>query len=349
MTQYYVGIDLHKTMAQVCVTDGQGQILAGRRIRLDDGDRGSALLDFLCEWRDGGRYVVEAVGMNRWLVNACREAVLDVIVADPVKLGLKTLGKKTDKRDAREMARRLRLGDIDRFAATYYPSDREYGVRKLVRVRHGLVQVRQELVNQIRGLLNAYLVRPPVQRLWWAKGLAWLRTCELPTETMTACVRALGAAMESVQAQIADLSARITAVGQEKEVRPLVEHLPNVAAQTATTILYELGDVKRFRNARAASSYAGLVPRVAQSADTSHHGRLTKRGSRELRWALSQWAVRLFGDRPTGEGLGEATPAARAQKQGPHRARAPPARRRLRHAHPRGDLLPRAVPRGVIA
>ena len=71
-----------------------------------------------------------------------------------------------------------------------------------------------------------------------------------------------------------------------------MEVLPNAAAQTAATIVYELGDVTRFRNARAAASYAGLVPRVAQSADTSHHGRLTKRGSRELRWTLSQWAVR---------------------------------------------------------
>ena len=292
MTQYFVGIDLHKTVAQVCVTDHDGRLVAERRIRLDD--RGDALLDFLAEWRQGGRYVVEAVCMNRWLVNACRQRGLDIVVADPTKLGLKTLGKKTDRRDAREMARRLRLGDIDRFAATYYPSEHEYGVRKLLRVRHGLVQVRQDLVNQIRGLLNAYLVRPPVQRLWLPKGLAWLQTCELSTPALTACVRALGTALVSVQAQIAALSARITAVGENKEVRTLVECLPSVAAQTAATIFYELGDVTRFRNARAAASYAGLVPRVSQSADTSHHGRLTKRGSRELRWTLSQWAVRLM-------------------------------------------------------
>ena len=298
MTQYYVGIDLHKAVAQVCVADARGHVVAERRLRLDGEDRGSALVDFLAEWRDGGRYVVEAVGMNRWFVNACREAGLDVVVADPVKLGLKTLGKKTDKRDAREMARRLRLGDIDRFAATYYPSDREYGVRKLLRVRHGLIQVRQEVTNQIRGLLNAYLLRPPVTRLWLRKGLMWLRTCELPTDEMTICVRSLGAVMESVQEQIVCLGARIDALGKDPRVRSLVEVLPNAAAQTAATIVYELGDVTRFRNARAAASYAGLVPRVAQSADTSHHGRLTKRGSRELRWTLSQWAVRLLATDP---------------------------------------------------
>jgi predicted NBD/HSP70 family sugar kinase len=35
MTQYYVGVDLHKTVAQVCVTDADGQVLADQRVQLD--------------------------------------------------------------------------------------------------------------------------------------------------------------------------------------------------------------------------------------------------------------------------------------------------------------------------
>ena len=43
------------------------------------------------------------------------------------------LGKKTDRRDAHELARRLLLGDIDQNAKIYYPSDQQYGYRKLPR------------------------------------------------------------------------------------------------------------------------------------------------------------------------------------------------------------------------
>ena len=82
--------------------------------------------------------------------------------------------------------------------------------------------------------------------------------------------------------------------GNEKAALQLQKQLPNVGPQTALTLLCELGDVTRFRRRRAIASYAGLVPRVSQSADKSHHGRLTKRGSRELRWILSQWAARLL-------------------------------------------------------
>jgi len=96
MTQYYVGIDLHKSVAQVCVCDAAGEIVAERRIGLSEPADGAALVNFLRPWQPEGRFAVEAVGMNRWLVNTCLEAGMDIVVVDPVKLGLKALGKKTD-------------------------------------------------------------------------------------------------------------------------------------------------------------------------------------------------------------------------------------------------------------
>ncbi len=83
---------------------------------------------------------MEAVEMNRWFVNACQEQELEVVVVDPTKMDLKLFGKKTDRRDAYELARRLRLGHVDRNAVTYFPNDTEFGVRKLVRTRHRLTQ-----------------------------------------------------------------------------------------------------------------------------------------------------------------------------------------------------------------
>ena len=78
----------------------------------------------------------------------------------------------------------------------------------------------------------------------------------------------------------------------------LSETVPEVGGQTALTVVAELGDVRRFRSARAVTSYAGIAPRVANSADTSHHGRITKKGNAELRWALNQAAVRLLARHP---------------------------------------------------
>ena len=65
---------------------------------------------------------------------------------------------------------------------------------------------------------------------------------------------------------------------------------------TAEVVLSELGDVSRFRNAKAVCAYAGLVPTVRQSGEKrSKDLKITKEGSGLLRWALVESAWRLVG------------------------------------------------------
>ena len=237
---------------------------------------------------------VEAVGLNRWFVNACQQSGYDLIVVDAGQLNLRALGKKTDRRDALEIARRLRMGDLDRHAKTYYPSDDEYSVRKLERVRHDLVGQRTHLGNRIGSLLDAYKLPRPRGSIYSRPSLAFLKTVRFPAADLDLCLKALASALAGVHESVVRLTKRIEERAQETEVAALQSMVPQVGAQTALTLVYELGDVARFKNARAAASYSGLVPRVANSGDLSHHGRITKRGNVELRWILNQCAVRLL-------------------------------------------------------
>jgi transposase len=326
MTKYHVGIDLHKSVIQLCVLDSAGELVEERRHRMQTLEEGLAAVDDLLRFRDGGRFAVEALGLNRWFVNACQEHGLDLIVVDPTKLGLKDAGKKTDRRDARELARRLYLGDLERHAKTYFPTDLQHGAMKVLRVRHRLISIRQRLVNQIRGMLNAYFVRPPWTSLYTRKSMDWLRHQSLPVDDLNAVLQSLVSALESIQEQIDVLTARIRAMeAQDQDVATLVRELPSVAAQTAATLHFELGDVRRFRNAKAVVSYVGLAPKVVNSADRSHHGRVTKRGKSELRWILSEWAVRLMSRHP----LAKAWAAPRLRRMHKNKVRIALARRLL--------------------
>jgi transposase len=223
---------------------------------------------------------------------------MDVLVVDPVRLDLRSTGKKTDRRDAFEIARRLWLGDLDRSARSYYPSEEEYGCRKVLRTRHRLVQIRQQLVNQVRGVLNAYRITTPRGELASKKNLDWLSKTELPGRLLQDCLRALEPALRSVQASIEALTERIKEEALKEPVGSLQANLESVGPQTALSLVRELGDVTRFTSTRAVASYVGLAPKVANSADKSHHGRITRRGNSELRWILSEWAVRLMARNP---------------------------------------------------
>lgn len=299
MSQYHVGVDLHKTVAQVCVLDERGEVLREWRASLPDAAAGASLVAEIAALPRPLRVAVEALGCNRWFVNGCRAAGLDALVVHAAALGLKKLGRKTDRRDAAEIARRLFLGDLDRFARSYFAGETEFGRRKLLRTRHDLVGRRQQALNQIRSLLNAYLLRAPTARLTTKGARAWLKTLELPTPDLTFCLQTHLADLEHLLQAIASLDERISTLSSEPVVATMVEVLPSMGVQTAATLFFELGDVRRFRRSQEVASYAGLVPRVSQSGEgKAHHGRLDKRGNSELRWIVSQWAVRLMARDP---------------------------------------------------
>jgi transposase len=322
---YHVGIDLHKEVVQICVLDGKGENALYERRRIQTPAAGLEFVESLRRF-EGGRFVVEALGLNRWFVNAARERGLDVVVADAAKLALRRSGKKTDKRDAYELGRRLFLGDIDRDATTYYPTEEEYAGRRLVRARHALCSQRLAAGNQIRSLLRAYNLGDP-PKLQTHKTLSWLRGISFAQKDLTSAFQAWVETFAALTAQIDTLSKAIGAKAPTRgrallegsgaptpttqRIRTLVAVLPSMAAQTATTLVCELGDVTRFRHSRAVAAYAGLAPRVANSADLSHHGSLTKHGSSELRWILSQWAVRLLADEDLREVVHWAAPKRR--------------------------------------
>lgn len=295
MTAYHIGIDLHKLVAQICVLDAQGEVHEERRVRLETRAMCKRLLDWLGAFGGRARLAVEALGCNRWFVLGCQARKLDIRVVDAAQLGLKRLGKKTDRRDAREIARRLYLGDLDRHARTYFPTEREYAQRKLLRIKHALTQQRTSLLAQVRGSLNAYAIRSPHGTLYTGPAIAWLRERDFGDEDFDAAFQALVDVLEFTQRRIAQLARRIEQSAKRDETASwMMNHLPGVGPQTALTLLAEFGEASRFTDARAIASYGGVVPRVTASADAAHHGRMTHRGNRELRYILGQWAVRLL-------------------------------------------------------
>jgi len=69
-----------------------------------------------------------------------------------------------------------------------------------------------------------------------------------------------------------------------------LQGVPGVGRIVALTVLAVFSDVRRFPSAKHAASYAGLVPSTYQSGDRDNHGRITRRGSAEMRAMLCEAA-----------------------------------------------------------
>jgi transposase len=69
-----------------------------------------------------------------------------------------------------------------------------------------------------------------------------------------------------------------------------VQQIPGVGPVVGAVFVAELGDVTRFRHANQVASWAGLTPRHRESDTKVRRGRITKQGSRLVRWAAIEAA-----------------------------------------------------------
>jgi transposase len=104
--------------------------------------------------------------------------------------------------------------------------------------------------------------------------------------------------LDALAAELQAVAQQIQAAVQADPQAQLLCTMPGIGPYSALLILSEIGDVRRFPDARRLCSYAGLVPSVHASGGTTRRGRLTKQGSKWLRWILVELSVHAINGAP---------------------------------------------------
>jgi transposase len=272
----YIGIDVHKRYAQVAVMNHAGEIVEEVRVE-------NANLDELAQRYAGAKAVIEATS-NYYHIHDTLSEHLDVTVANPQKLTLiADSDKKTDRVDAKELARLLRLNSVPE---SYVPTEEIRQARALVRGRHSMVETRTEYANKIHALLSDQGITENVKPLR-VNGREFLRELSLPSPWDTLLESHLEM-IETITEEIERLEAEIEEVAGSLEETQLLMTIPGVSYYSALTIYAELGEVGRFDRDKEVVSYAGLNPTIRESGDSRIEGEISKRGSGQLRWILVQ-------------------------------------------------------------
>jgi transposase len=288
----YVGVDLHKQVISVCVmgqSGGQRKVLARQRLACQDAQGIERFFRSLGKFQA----VVEATASYEWFVELVEPLADRVILAHPRKLRvIAESTRKTDKLDAQVLAEFLAL---DMIPQSHRPSPRVRQHRALVRQRHFIQRRITSAKCKVRHILARY--NADQKYLFTEEGREHLAKVQLlPTDRFV--VQQLLADLEHHHRQLLASARELkqfakTAPLAEREAREVLARVPCVGTVTADILLAELGDLRRFRNQRQVAAYAGLVPRVRESAGNRQDGRITKEGSGLLRWALIQTAWRL--------------------------------------------------------
>jgi transposase len=284
----YVGLDAHSKTCVYEIQDDNGRQVG--RGTVPTTPEGLLLLREREKLPAGTKVALESGTVAFLVARRLMALGLEAVVIDAQEVRAKALrpNQKSDRRDAHELCEGLRRG-IYRTRVHVPPAEIETIRETLSRRRH-FVRIRTMEVNAVKRLLRSW-GWPAVRSLGSAQ--AWERLLEQValSPSLSAFVSAHHAVWSTAQQQIAALAASLEVQGEPyRDELDRLQTVPGVGPIVALTMLATISDVERFPSAKHVASYVGLVPSTYDSGDRVRHGRITRRGSNELRSMLCEAA-----------------------------------------------------------
>lgn len=202
---------------------------------------------------------------------------------------------KTDRRDARKLARFLRSGDL---VEIYVPDEQTEAMRDLERA-FGDAKKAQKVARQTLGsFLLRHGRRWSGKTNWTQAHLEWIRKQRFEHEASERTLVHYLETLEAANERVTWLKQSMADLVEDWHLAPLVKALQafrGIRLITAVILAAELGDLRRFDKPTQLMAYLGLVPSEHSSGNTRRQGGITKTGNGHARRVLveSAWSYRF--------------------------------------------------------
>jgi len=292
---YWVGMDVHADKIQVAVYrnaeaspceeyESQTDAVSIRRLLKKLKELGG---EIQCVYEAGPcGYVLQRHLLGNGIF--CEVAAPALI---PKKAGERV---KTDKRDARKLGRLYRAGELTMVSI---PGEEQEAVRDLIRARETAVKE----VRRKRHYLGKFLLRQGHRyregKQWTQGHQKWMDGIEFERSSLKVVFEEYRLGLEQAQERVERLTREIEEIAKRPEHAEIVSALMvlrGVQTITAMTILFEIGDMRRFKKAKDFMAALGLVPSEYSSGGKVSRGSITKTGNAHIRRVLveASWHYR---------------------------------------------------------
>jgi len=288
--QSFVGVDLHKCTVTLAAVDPRGETLSKLTISTKSVGKIEAWLVALPR---PSQLAVEAVGFVEWFIDRFRRCVDRMEIADATELANRR-GKrrKTDPNDALDVAKRLARGECP---LGFIADDELMQLRKLGRHWRQLSSVLVRAKHCMKSMLLAANLRGP--KFDGASAQRWLLAQgHLLKPAQRQAFAHFTEIVQLIELQRQPLRHAIIEASRSERFAPvtkLLESVPGIGQIWSCIIAAEIGPFDRFPNADTLEFWAGMTADLKESAGRTQSGRITKAGSRTLRWALCNAALTL--------------------------------------------------------
>jgi len=216
---------------------------------------------------------------------------LDCLVVAPSRIPKRPGDQfKTDRRDAVELARLLRSGDL---TSVYVPRVEDEALRDLSRARYDAVKDLKAARLRLKSFLLRLGIHYVGRATWNDAHQRFLARVVCPTPAQQIVFQEYLHAISEIAHRLKRLEAQLREHASSWRLCPLVaafQALRGVQDTVAITTVAELGDITRFDNPRQLAAFVGLVPSLYASGPSRRLGSITKAGNSHARRVLVEGA-----------------------------------------------------------
>lgn len=281
--KHYVGLDVSMKKTSVCIVNEQGKIVHECEVTTDP----HALADAI----EKTGFKIELVGfesgsLSHYLTQGFKERAMPAVCMDARKMSsiLSVRVNKTDKNDARGIADALRAG---MFTRVHEKPQEAVDRAAVLSMRRCLVKQRVDIKNHIRGILKTYGIRlGAVSPTRFSEAVK--RRIQDLNSLVLQTLKELLELFDMLTQKISRMDQEVLKIAQQDKDTRLLMTAQGVGPITALTYKTEIFDPSRFPNSKTVGAYLGMTPTQYSSGETCKQGRISKCGSKELRFLLME-------------------------------------------------------------
>ena len=302
--RYYIGMDVHKDSVRIAVFEEKGEEPIHERTLNNEPEQ---LVKEVAKFSRKGETeaAYEAGCLGYVIQRAMEKAGISCYVLPANKVAKKRDNRiKTDKRDARLRGRELRSKSIRPLAV---PEATDEATRDLLRCREDT----SEDMRRVKQRLLKFLLRHGHSysgggNHWTLKHWRWMDQIEFGQEHEREVYEEYRSQIRALEERLARMSLKVEEVAESPRYKAAVGRLrafKGIDYVIALAVVCEIGDFRRFANAKAFMSYLGFVPSENSSGGKRNQGGITKAGNGHLRRLLIEGSWHYTKNTRTGRRL----------------------------------------------